>query len=478
MKRAITINIISKFAVVIFQIILNAILSRILSPAEFGIVAVITVFTNLFSIFSDMGISTGIIQHKELKRDDLNNIFTFTMYLGIFLGILFIIFSIFISYFYNNSVYISIGFVLFLSIFFNTLNSVPNGILLKNKMFLTIGIRTVIVTLLCGIITIILAIFEFSFYALLINSILSAILIFTWNYFSCEFRLKFILKINFSSLKIIKNYSSYQFGFSIINYFSRNLDNLLIGKFKGEDQLAFYNKSYSLMLYPNNMLASIITPLLHPIFSEYKDNPQKIYENYVTIIKILSLIGAFIGSVCFFCSEEIILLMYGNQWLLSINSFKILSISILSQMVLSTTGSIYQSFGKTKLLFKVGILNTVITVLSIIIGLIIGNIDIVSIFVTISYSVNLIITLCILSKFCFNFCCYKLILDILKSLIINAGLIISIFAFNLLQINFNSILVSIIFKSIYIFVIFILLIFITKEYKTIFKFIRRKKNEF
>lgn len=263
----------SKYSTVIIQIIINAILSRLIDPSVFGLIAIITVFVNFFNILSDMGISSAIIQNKKLTTKDIENIFSFTFYLGFILGFLFILFSFFLAVFYNNKIYINISFILFFSIFFNTINMVPNVIILKNKNFIEMGIRTITISLVVGIITIILTLIGMNYYALILNSVLFSIFIFIWNYSKVKIRFNF--KVNFMSLDKIKKHSSFQFAFQVVNYFSRNMDNLLIGKFMSNNQLAYYDKSYKLMLYPIGMVTNVITPIMHPIFSDYQNNQKK-----------------------------------------------------------------------------------------------------------------------------------------------------------------------------------------------------------
>ena len=79
LKKATIINASSKYTTVILGLLFSAVLSRLLSPEDYGIVAVVTVFTNFFSLFADMGIGTAVIQNKKLSDDDENRIFTFTL---------------------------------------------------------------------------------------------------------------------------------------------------------------------------------------------------------------------------------------------------------------------------------------------------------------------------------------------------------------------------------------------------------------
>uniref|UniRef100_UPI0026EB6775 oligosaccharide flippase family protein n=1 Tax=Alkalibaculum bacchi TaxID=645887 RepID=UPI0026EB6775 len=247
-RKATTINFFGKYTNIFVQLIYSAILARILSPEDFGVVAVVTVFTTFFSLIANIGIGPAIIQHRNIDEEDINHLFSLTIYIGLVIGILFALFSIPISIFYDDSVYIPIGALLAISLLFNTVNIVPNSLLLKAQRFKLVNLRLVLVSVLSAIPTIILALIGFKYYALVIHSILVSFITFIWNFSTVK--LKFVLKINTDSYKKIKGFSSYQFAFSLVNYFSRNLDNLLIGKFVGNSALGFYDKSYRLMLYP------------------------------------------------------------------------------------------------------------------------------------------------------------------------------------------------------------------------------------
>ena len=462
-KKATLINFVSKYSNIIIQLIINSILARLLTPNDYGIVAVITVFISFFTIIADMGIGPAIIQYKDLKEKEISDIFIFTFFAAIITAVGFSIFSYPLSIFYDNEVYIILGKILSISIFFNVLNIVPNALLLKAKQFKTLGIRTIIITLVGGIITVILALMGAEYYALVINSVLVGTLTFLFNlYYS---KLKIYYKFNIASIKKIKNYSVYQFGFSIINYFSRNLDNLLIGKFLGQSALGYYDKAYKLMLYPVQNLTHVITPTLHPILSEYQNNKEIIYKSYIKVVKILSLLAAFFSVFCFFTSREIILIMFGNQWNESIPAFRLLSLSIWPQMVTSCAGAIFQATGKTRLLFIQGIITTSITVSCLSIGLYFGSIESVAFLITIAFSLHFIFVYYILIKYVFNYSLIKFLKTFISSIII--VLIISIAMLLTINIKIDSIIILALMKFIVAVIAFIIGLILTKEFRFI-----------
>lgn len=387
LKKATFLNATAKYATVIINIIVTAILSRILSPNDYGIVAVITVFTNFFSILSEMGIGPAIIQNKALRPEEIDDVFSFTLVAGAILSIGFMLLSFPIVFFFENDVYYSIVLILSISVYFNTINMVPNALLYKAQKFFQIALRTVLVCVVTSGIAILLATLGAKYYTLVIQSTLSSVLLFLWNVSGSRLHCKW--KWNIESVKKIRGYSSYQFLFSITNYFSRNIDNISIGKILGNESLAYYDKSYKLMMYPLNNLTFVVNPVLHPILSVHQDDLDYIYKKYVSVIKIFSALGAIIQPVCFLCAREIVLILYGGQWEAAIPSFQILSISIWIQIITSSAGAIYQSINKTKLMFQSSIIHVCVTVI-LILGSVLRfrNIESVAVAVMVAYIIK------------------------------------------------------------------------------------------
>src|SRR5690606_30134284 len=203
-------------------------------------------------------------------------------------------------------------------------------------------------------------------------------------------KLKLTKNIQKSSLVELYSFSRNQFLFNIINYFSRNLDHFLIGKYVSLKDLGYYDKAYTLSLYPNQILTSVITPVVQPVLSQYEDQKDVIKRTYITISKLLALVGMPLTVFLIFSAEEIIYILFGNQWGSSVRTFQILAFSIWVQMILSSTGSIFQSSNRTDLMLLSGILSTILNVTGIIIGVILGKIEIVALGLVVSFLINFI----------------------------------------------------------------------------------------
>lgn len=473
-KKAVMINAAGKYSKILLSLVVNAILARILSPEDYGIVAVITVFSTFFTTFSDMGFGPAIIQNKTLTKNDINNIFSFTVYISFVLMLIFGVCTVPISMFYKDGVYIPLGLILSVSLLFNAMNMVPNGILNREKKFVVIALRTVVVYVVSAAVSIVLALIGFRYYALAVQAVLSAFLQFIWNYATTRPNFKF--RFEFSSIKKVLNYSGFQFAFNIVNYFSRNLDNLLTGKFMGNKELGYYNKAYTLMLYPVNNLTGVVSPVLHPILSDYQNQKDIIYQKYMRIVKLLMCVGIFISPFCFLASREIITIMYGDNWNDSIVCFQILSIAIIPQMINSSAGAIFQAIGNTKLLFINSCINTAITVSAILFGVLYGKtIMFLSLCVAISYICHFCTAFFMLIKMGFKYKMMQFIKDLLREFIILAVVIVGILVYPLYFIE--NIWLSIAIKFVYIAIIYVVSLILTKEHKLFLQLFKKEKKK-
>ena len=390
MLSALGMQLISKYSNVIVQLAVTMVLARLLTPEEFGTVTIVTVFTSFFSILADVGISTAIIQYKDLTDDDCNALFAFSSLFGAGLAIVFCLLSPIISLIYSDSQLVPLCCLASLSVVFASANMAPNGVLLRERRFAAVSVRLVVASIISGSLAIGLAATGFGCYALVWQAVVSSAAILVWNWAASKLRLcnwHFV-----APLKRIWRYSIYQAGFSTINYFARNLDNLLVGGIMGSAELGFYDKAYKLMGYPINYLTGIFSDVLQPYLSEYQDDKPRLYQSWIGICRVLALIGMFVTAVFVCFPEEIVLVMYGDQWMFSVPVVTTLGISVGAQMVNSTSGAIFQSAGRTDALFESGIICTGTSLVAILGGVATGSIALLGLFVSLAYFVHIGVT--------------------------------------------------------------------------------------
>lgn len=478
-KKQMTVGIfftaIAKYSNIFISLIVTAILARILSPEEFGIVAIATVIIVFFNMLTEIGIGPAIVQNKELNKDDLSNIFSFTIWFGLILTIIFILLAKPIAIYYETPILEPISYYLSIAIFFNSSQIVPNALIYKDKDFKFIAIRSFSIQFFAGIIAVFSVFLDFGIYALLINPILSSILLFIISYIKKP--IKFKLYFDIKALKKILSFSTYQFLFNLINYFSRNLDKLIIGKYLNNTMLGYYEKSYRLMMLPLQTITHVFSPVMHPIFSDYQNDFKKLSDSYLKIVKLLAYIGFPLTVLLFFTSKELVLLIFGMQWGKSIPSFEILSFSVGFQIILSTSGSIFQAANSTKIMFLSGVLSTIITVLAIFIGVFyFENIEAVSMGIMISIIINFFQAYYLMYNIVFKSSIIKIIKCIFPPIVVTIILFMFLYGINYITLELNM-FISLSIKSIFsiLYVTFYLQFLKIYDIKgMIYKLIRRK----
>lgn len=352
---------VEKYSSLILNIGISMVLARLLSPQEYGVVSIATVLISFLSIFATMGIGPAIIQRKDLTQSDLDNLFTFSLLIGLVLSVLLFASANVVADYYKEDSLSNVCKILSINLFFSAANMVPNTLMVKNLKFKAIAKRTLILLAISAPFSIIIAFYGYGYYSLLISPIVTSIGIYIYNrkYYPCKISKSFTIK----PIRSIFSYSMYQFLFEFINFFSRNIDKLIIGKFISVSSLGYYDKSYRLMLLPLNNITSVIGPVIQPVLSNIQNERQDIAAKYLKIIFITALLSFPLGIYLYFSAFELIHLFYGNQWDAAIPCFKILALSIPLQVILCTSGSIFQAANATKSLFVVGLRNTIITVL-------------------------------------------------------------------------------------------------------------------
>jgi PST family polysaccharide transporter len=157
-------------------------------------------------------------------------------------------------------------------------------------------------------------------------------------------------------------------------------------------QLGFYEKSYRLMMLPLSNITNVLTPVMHPVFSEMQHDGGKMLHNYMRVVRWLAMVGFPLSAVLFFGARETMLLIFGMQWVPSVPTFQILALTVGIQVVLSSSGPVFQAAGDTRSLFVAGLTSAITNVGGLLVALTVwGTIEAVAWAMLISFSVNFLI---------------------------------------------------------------------------------------
>lgn len=391
LKKAIFQSVLGRYGAYAVQVITMMVYARWFTPEQFGILAAIQVFTTFFMMLAEVGLGPALINLKELKCSDRDGLFTLTWIIGVCISLIFYGCTYILNVFYDREDYQYLGIPICLSIIFYTANTIPNSFLQRERKFLVLA-RTDIIAELPTIFFVGLIMKINPLLALSTRVLFISFFKFFLNYYSSKNTAfgRPIFGKNIQAIKPMLSFSLYQFGFNFLNFFSRNLDNILVGRYIGMSSLGIYDKAYTLMKYPLQLLTFAMTPAIQPVINQHNNNLELVKKTHDSLIDILSILSVIVSSIVLLNSKLIVLTLLGKQWESVSILLEILALTIPSQIIMSTSGSFFQALNRTDLLFKCGVFSSIINVSVIVIGIFMHSLVALTLLLAVSFNINFV----------------------------------------------------------------------------------------
>jgi PST family polysaccharide transporter len=202
----------------------------------------------------------------------------------------------------------------------------------------------------------------------LLNRVLRVVLAFSFSRWTPRFH------YSRASIADLFGFSANLFGFNFINYWARNSDNLLVGKFIGSVGLGIYTRAYSLMLLPISQVISVINGVMFPTLASIQDDKPRVKRIYLRAMRMITLVTFPMMAGLFVVAQPFVLTLLGPRWAEDIPILQILCVVGLSQALCNPTGWIYQSQGRTDWMFRWGLAGSGTLVVSIVVGTMLGSV--------------------------------------------------------------------------------------------------------
>ncbi len=350
----------------LFSFIVSAILARLLTASDFGVIGMVLVYTGFVDLLAEFGISATVVQKRYLDRRGLSTVFWLAAAIGLTLTGISILLAPVIESFFDFEGLRVIVQVMSVNLLLVSLATVPQGLLQQKLAFKQLAALEVISALLSGIIGIALAFLGWGYWALVVQGI-SGKAIHLLGYFVFT-RWRPLLTLQVEVIRDILSFSGNLLGYRIIYYWSRNADNLIIGRTLGSTLLGFYNQAYTVMMYPIRLLSFVINPSIQPVFAASQDEPEKIAPTYLQLLELLALITFPAGIFLHIFAGPVIRVLWGGQWETSIPVFEVLALLTMVQPLLVTSSSVFIARNKDRLLFRLGTCTSLIIIAGIALG--------------------------------------------------------------------------------------------------------------
>jgi O-antigen/teichoic acid export membrane protein len=342
-------------------------LARILPPSDFGLVGMATIATGFVGVFGDLGTSSAVIQRKNTSDLLLNSLFWINVVIGLLAMLIILVIAPLIASFYQEPRVTLILRVLSLNFVISSLSNIQKAILERNLAF-NISAKLEIVVVLSGaLIGISSAIKGWGVWSLVAQSLTVSIISTILLWLVSQWRPKLIF--DWKEFQGVSNYSLNLTAFNIFNFFSRNADYILIGRFLGTQDLGYYTLAYRLMLYPLQNISGVISRVMFPTFSKIQDDNPRFRSAYLKANSTIALISFPLMLGLWALADPFVLTFFGQNWKPVILLLMILSPLGMEQSIGTTVGIIYQVKGRTDWMLRWEMGSGILMVISFVIGL-------------------------------------------------------------------------------------------------------------
>jgi O-antigen/teichoic acid export membrane protein len=345
----------------------TVILARLLTPKDYGLVGMVTVVVGFAEMFKDAGLSMATIQKEAITHEQISTLFWLNAIFSAFLGLCVLAGSPLVSFFYGKPELTAVTAALSISFIISGMAIQHQALLRRHMKFGTLAsiqISSQIITL---IVTIALAVLGWRYWALVCGSIATAMAGTLLTFFFCPWVPGRMQKG--TGVRDMLKFGGHLTGFNFVNYFARNADSILIGKFIGANSLGLYSRAYQLFMMPISQIRGPLDQVAMPVLSSLRNQPERYVKYYQRLLDIMASLTIPLGVYCIIEADFLIRLLLGSQWLAAVPVFRILAIVGLIQAIAGTRGLVLLSYGFSQRYFYWGLFNAGVCIASFIAGI-------------------------------------------------------------------------------------------------------------
>lgn len=338
------------------SMVTTAVLARILTATDYGIMGMVMTLTTFFNVFSGMGLSEATVQKRDLTRSQVDNIFWINAAAGIgFWGACFLAGPL-LNQFYGRPELARIMVVLGAGFLLSSLAIQPRALLTRQMRQKTVSIITIIAQTGGAVTGVCLALEGYGYWALVGQSlsVQAMLLLLLFGYTGYRPGLPSMGR----GTKAMVSYGGYIALYGIVNYVAQNLDNVLIGRAWGAEQLGYYSRAYFLMTLPTMLAFGSLNAVMFASLSALSHDRERMAQAYRKAFAVIGAIGFPLAIGLAVTAPEAIRLIYGPKWAPVAPILFWLSIAGVSQPIYFTIGWLFLASGRSRTMFYWGLAST------------------------------------------------------------------------------------------------------------------------
>ncbi|GAB3224312.1 MOP flippase family protein [Algoriphagus aestuariicola] len=358
----------STIVLAVTAILKISILTRFLDKSDFGLMALVTFVMGFMELFNDMGLTSAILHKQGITKQQYASLYWINWLASVVMYLILVFISPFVAAFYNQPLLSILIPLIGLNLLFTGLGRQFKTIEQKHMLFDKTSIIDISGALLSLGISILLAIYGYGVYALVYSVVFQSV--FSNFCYFCIGVKKYGILLHFklNETKEFLSIGVYQVGGQVVNYFNRDLDILIIGKFFSPDVLGGYSLAKQLVFRPAQLINPILVKVAAPALALKQNNVQELKAAYLKLVNIVASINipVYLGITIF--TPWIVTILYGEGFDDIFSLVRILSIYMIFRALGNPIGSLVVATGRTKLEFIWNIVTLIVLPLFIYFG--------------------------------------------------------------------------------------------------------------
>ncbi len=338
-------------AMQLIGLVFGIVLGRLLSPSDYGMIAMITVFSLIANALQNSGFITAITNLKEPTDNDYNSVFWFNISVGWTLYLVLFLCAPFIADYYHTPALVSLCRYAFLSIVFSSLCTAQSAYLFKNMMVRQRAQSGIIATLSSSVVGVIMAFSGMAYWALatqtLVYNLVNTLLF--WHYSPWRPN----LHIDFAPVKRMFRFSFKLLATTVTTHINNNILNILLGHYFTAHDTGNYNQAYQWNFKGFSVIQGMVDSVAQPVLVDLREQPQKQLEALRKLIRFTAFISFPLMLGFGMVAKEFIVITITEKWLASAELLQILSVSGTIIPMYSLMSSLIVSKGKSGTFFWV-----------------------------------------------------------------------------------------------------------------------------
>lgn len=343
--------------------LLTIVMARLLSPHEYGLIGMLSVFFGIGYAFADSGLSKALVQRQINSADDEATVFYLNVFVGFILTVFMCAVSPFVSWFYGQPILTPLLCILSLTIFFSSFGIIQYSIMARRMDFKSHAIASIASIILSGVIGIIMALRGWGVWSLAGQSVSSAFIgsITVWKLGKWRLSGRFRTK----SFQEMWPFSSKLLAASLLNAIFANLYNIVIGRIYKPSELGLFTRAHTISKFPADFTTSIFSRTLFPAFSRIQDNPLILKVNFRNICCLLSTFHfpSMVGLAII--ADPLVRILLTDKWELCIPYLKVLAVAGMFYPLQALHLNALMAKGRGDLILKIEVVKKILTVATI-----------------------------------------------------------------------------------------------------------------